>query len=283
MTNFIQRYDTPAAKDELFGFLIAGHETTSTTVTWGLKVPHRPPTSAAKAATHIAFPPSQSLPRPAPKPSVAEIVKSQIPYLDATLEEILRCGQTAAGAMRVAKCDTDVLGYHIPKGTDVFCMANGAWLQEWLRSPWTRPCAAEAVATPKDRTGVWDVTDMKPVHARALAHAGRQRRSGVRLAGGAQYPPSDSGRAGCFGKCSSFSGHASCSNLFCCPCIIYADAICLVGQAGSLPKSSCASSSCFSCGTSTCSPRQAELNNYRAVDKVMHQPQQCFVRLAPAK
>jgi hypothetical protein len=30
-------------------------------------------------------------------------------------------------------------------------------------------------------------------------------------------------------------------------------------------------------------PTPAELSSYRAVDKVTHQPQQCFVRLAPAK
>lgn len=71
-------------------------------------------------------------------PTVQEIVHSETPYLDATIEEFHRLGGTAPAIMRVAlqvsdqgqyvqdrdadQCykDTQILGHHIPKGTDVF-------------------------------------------------------------------------------------------------------------------------------------------------------------------
>jgi cytochrome P450 len=136
------------------------------------------------------------------KPSAAEIVKSQIPYLDATLEEILRCGQTAAGAMRVAKCDTDILGYHIPKGTDVFCMANGPGFKsapfavdETLRSGSSRDA--------KDRTGVWDVTDMSLFMPERWLTQGDNGEVVFDSRAGPNIP-FGLGPRGCFGKCSSF-------------------------------------------------------------------------------
>ena len=53
-------------------------------------------------------------------PSVEEVVKADIPILDATIEEINRLSGTSSANMRKALCDTQVLGYHIPKGTNVF-------------------------------------------------------------------------------------------------------------------------------------------------------------------
>ena len=40
------------------------------------------------------------------------------------IEEILRCS-SISGVVRIAKEDTDVLGYHIPAGTDVYMMNGG--------------------------------------------------------------------------------------------------------------------------------------------------------------
>lgn len=51
-------------------------------------------------------------------PTIQEIVKSNIPYLDATLEEIHRCAGTASSNVRRAIVDTEIWGHHIPKGTD---------------------------------------------------------------------------------------------------------------------------------------------------------------------
>lgn len=50
---------------------------------------------------------------------------AEIPYLDATISEMLRCGRTTTGAVRVAKVDCDVLGYRIPKGSSIMCSTCG--------------------------------------------------------------------------------------------------------------------------------------------------------------
>jgi len=59
------------------------------------------------------------------RPSAQEITNIRIPYLDAVIEEILRKSLTVPSVSRRAMVDTKILGYHIPKGTDVFFMGNG--------------------------------------------------------------------------------------------------------------------------------------------------------------
>ena len=55
---------------------------------------------------------------------MSEILSTQIPYLDGTLEEILRFANTVPLLPRSATCDTTILGYHIPKGTHIMCNAQ---------------------------------------------------------------------------------------------------------------------------------------------------------------
>src|SRR6266487_4775391 len=106
------------------GIVSAGHDTTSTTLTWGLKFLADNPKvqerlcSEIRAAHTYAFSENR-------RPSAQEIVEIKIPYLDAAIEEIIRTSLTASGVSRQAMVDTEVLGYHIPKGTDVFFMGNG--------------------------------------------------------------------------------------------------------------------------------------------------------------
>lgn len=50
-------------------------------------------------------------------PTVEEITGTDIPYLDAVIEEILRHSGTSAAIDRQAMTDTQVLGHHVPKGT----------------------------------------------------------------------------------------------------------------------------------------------------------------------
>ena len=75
------------------------------------------------------------------------------------MEEILRCS-TKAGAVRVAKEDTDVLGYHIPAGTEVFMLNNGPGfmspgfeIDESRRTP-------SSQANKDNSGGEWDPADM---------------------------------------------------------------------------------------------------------------------------
>jgi cytochrome P450 len=57
-------------------------------------------------------------------PTVQEIAKTNEPYLFAVIEEVLRCGNTASANIRTATVDTQIWGYHIPKGTDVFMVRD---------------------------------------------------------------------------------------------------------------------------------------------------------------
>ncbi|KAI6757042.1 hypothetical protein HG530_011640 [Fusarium avenaceum] len=51
--------------------------------------------------------------------SVGQIMEADIPYLDAVCEETFRLSGTSKGAIRQATVDTTILGYRIPKGSEV--------------------------------------------------------------------------------------------------------------------------------------------------------------------
>lgn len=134
----------PAIAVEVFGFIIAGHDTSSTTLCWGLKhlSLHQRVQQRARKELQEAFPEAKAEGR---LPSVTEILKGSTPYVDATLEEILRVGNTAPIVDRDAAQDTTLLGHHVPKGTHVFFMNNGPSMlepgfdiDESLRSPHAR-------------------------------------------------------------------------------------------------------------------------------------------------
>ncbi|KAF2156517.1 cytochrome P450 [Myriangium duriaei CBS 260.36] len=117
-------FDSPAAKDELLGFLVAGHETTATTIQWAMKLlaDHPEAQSRLRAALYNAYPGDYAS---GTIPDRSAISATAVPYLDAVIEEVLRCGQTFAGQTRQARRDTIVLGHTVPAGTDVFLLSNG--------------------------------------------------------------------------------------------------------------------------------------------------------------
>jgi len=102
------------------------------------------------------------------QPSAKEIAGAQIAYLDAVMEEISRKACATPGNSRRALVDTVVLGHHIPKGTDIFIPNLGGDSQEppigtipeHLRSE-----SSQAAAKAETAVGVWDpkdVRDFKP-------------------------------------------------------------------------------------------------------------------------
>ncbi|EXJ60823.1 hypothetical protein A1O7_04976 [Cladophialophora yegresii CBS 114405] len=117
-------YNSRAIYDELFGFIIGGHDTTSTTLTWTVK--HiafaQEAQSTLRSRLRAAYTAATAERR---NPTVDEIIKIPIPYLDAFIEEMNRTAQLFSAAVRSATVDTTVLGYNIPKGTEVFLMQNG--------------------------------------------------------------------------------------------------------------------------------------------------------------
>ncbi|OHF02267.1 cytochrome P450 [Colletotrichum orchidophilum] len=127
--NRLPDFLSPTMRDELFGILTGGHDTTSTTMLWGLKLlaDHPSIQSKLRASMETEY---RDASKEARTPSVEEIMRIKVPYLDATMEEILRCAGTAPLVEREASCDTVLLGYPIPKGTKIFFLAKGASIQK---------------------------------------------------------------------------------------------------------------------------------------------------------
>jgi hypothetical protein len=57
-------------------------------------------------------------------PTLDAIHKTKIPYLDAFLEEMTRLSHTSMSNGRITTQDVEVLGYHIPKGIEVWLMVS---------------------------------------------------------------------------------------------------------------------------------------------------------------
>jgi cytochrome P450 len=111
-------------QSQLLTYLIAGHDTTSSALRWGIK--HLTDSQGAqmklRAALKSAYPAAVYQGR---LPTLPEILKTRVPYLDAVVEEALRCAKVLPMTMREALVDTQVLGKPIPKGTTVVLMGNG--------------------------------------------------------------------------------------------------------------------------------------------------------------
>ncbi|PLB35829.1 cytochrome P450 [Aspergillus candidus] len=112
-----------AVMEEVFGFIVAGHDTMSTTLCWGVKLlaDHADSQSQLRRDLFAAFGSAVAEKR---APTVEEIMQTSVPLLDATMEEILRCGGTVPIGDREAIRDTTLLGHRIPKGTLVFFLHN---------------------------------------------------------------------------------------------------------------------------------------------------------------
>lgn len=139
--------------DELFGILFAGHETTSTALCWGVKFLADNPGAQSELREALVYAHSTAK-REGRSPTVDEITAAQIPFLDATMEEMLRCAGTVPYVDREATRDTQLLGHFIPKGTVVACLSTGASM---LRPAFN---IDEAKQSQDGRLKSWDSSDM---------------------------------------------------------------------------------------------------------------------------
>ncbi|EXJ69984.1 uncharacterized protein A1O5_07057 [Cladophialophora psammophila CBS 110553] len=154
-------YHSRAIYDELFGFLIGGHDTTSTTLTWTVKylTGAQSVQTILRSRLRSAYAAATAEQR---NPTMEEIIKIPIPYLDATIEEMNRTAQLFNGSIRTTTVDTTLLGYNIPKGTDVFFMQNGpGYLSPPL--PVDDSTRSASSLNAKNQAGQWtpDEEDMK--------------------------------------------------------------------------------------------------------------------------
>ncbi|KAK8123013.1 hypothetical protein PG984_011683 [Apiospora sp. TS-2023a] len=188
-------YYKRAIADEFFGFMMAGHDTSATAVAWGVKylTDNQDKQDRLRVALRTGY---AAAAREGRAPTYEELVKTQIPYLDAAVEEILRHANTIAFVVREAQQDTTVLGRHIPKGTNVFMMANGPgylkpniWVGDADRSIGARRGEGKSLS------GTWDDRDVSAFRPeRWLREDGSfDPQAGPQLAFGL-------GPRGCFGR-----------------------------------------------------------------------------------
>ncbi|KAJ5958838.1 cytochrome P450 [Penicillium vulpinum] len=115
-------YENTTMMEEIAAQFIAGLHTTSTTLAWSFIYMTRYPEIQTKLreALFSTYADAHAEKRP---PSLAELNKTRVPYLEGVLEEALRLHATSVA--RQAVRDTEVFGHHIPKGTNIVMIANG--------------------------------------------------------------------------------------------------------------------------------------------------------------
>lgn len=96
-------------------------------------------------------------------PTLDEISAASVPYLDAVVEESLRIASVATLICRTATCDTQILGHHIPKGTDIVLSLTGPSLTQ-AAVPVPESQRTEACREAKDRVPAWgdDIREYRP-------------------------------------------------------------------------------------------------------------------------
>ncbi|KAF4956535.1 hypothetical protein FSARC_11537 [Fusarium sarcochroum] len=117
-------YHSQIIKSELVGYLVAGHDSTSSALKWGMKYLIDDQRVQTRLCQEIQKAHSEAA-QQRRAPTVDEIIKTQVPYLDAVIEETLRYALVAPVTLRQAMTDTEILGVHVPKGTTIGLMGNG--------------------------------------------------------------------------------------------------------------------------------------------------------------
>lgn len=113
-TNFFHQSPFSRVTTDTSSFGIQGHETTASLLAWTSKILTNAPVEQTKlrSALHSHF----SSPG---TPSAKDILAVDIPYLDASIEELIRLANIVPDLVRQTTCDTDLLGHFIPKGATV--------------------------------------------------------------------------------------------------------------------------------------------------------------------
>ncbi|KAL8727067.1 MAG: hypothetical protein Q9166_006310 [cf. Caloplaca sp. 2 TL-2023] len=104
--------------NQLMTFLLAGHETTASALSWTICMLCTHPNIQTRLRDEV-----RSADLPDPRTNTTNISASQIdrlPYLNAVCNEVLRVYPPIPITVRVAACDTSIIGQHIPKGTAVY-------------------------------------------------------------------------------------------------------------------------------------------------------------------
>lgn len=148
-------YGQRAIADEFFGFMLAGYDMSGTTMDWGVRLlaDHPSAQDRLRAELQAAMPHAAAEGR---TPTYQELNNANVPYLEATVEEVLRHANTVAFLVREAMQDTTIMGHHIPKGTDVLLMTNGpGYLQPNMAAEDTLRNRKARVRSANGLTSLW--------------------------------------------------------------------------------------------------------------------------------
>lgn len=103
--------------------MVAGVDPTAVNIAWGLKylAKYNDVQTRLRKDLREAFPGAF---QEGKSPSANEIGTARIPYMDAFIDEVFRHSASQPINIRGAIHDTEILGYRIPKGTDVFLVVG---------------------------------------------------------------------------------------------------------------------------------------------------------------
>ncbi|RGP73143.1 trichothecene efflux pump [Fusarium longipes] len=157
-------YFSTMMQGELFGLILGGFDTTSTTTLWGLKFLTDNPLvqKRLRKALQSSLTTAKAEGR---SPTFQELAVARIPYLEAVVEEILRCAGATPALQRLTTVDTQILGHHIPKGTDVLFLTHGpsVWSPGFDIDENSRSQSCQIAREKKDqRWGSHDIAKFKP-------------------------------------------------------------------------------------------------------------------------
>lgn len=145
---------------QAFGFNVAGADTTSTSLCWIVKILADHPDEQTRLREDLqdGLAEAKSQRR---NPTAQEITQTRISYLDAWLDESLRTSGSVPMIDRESVVDTELLGHHIPKGTDVLCLQLGPGLMSpaFQIEEARRSTTSQAVKK-EGREKTWDNNDI---------------------------------------------------------------------------------------------------------------------------
>jgi len=154
-------------QDEILTFIFAGHDTTSGVLQWAVKfLSGAPDVQRVLRAELLKLndsPESRAL-------TYMDVMSDNTPFLEAVVYEVLRYGQIAGGASRLTIAPMNILGYDIPKGTQlIFSYSTGSRLTTKQNEAAIRaldPLRPESsLKVGLGGAGLWDeedITEFKP-------------------------------------------------------------------------------------------------------------------------
>ncbi len=118
--------DDPRILEPIYGYLIAGHDTSSGSLLWSLRrfLEHPDNQTRIRDSLRQTYADAWLERR---LPTAAELVRHNA-YLDAFIEEVLRIDTPVVNIMVMTRMDTVVLGYPVPADTRVFLNLTGSSL-----------------------------------------------------------------------------------------------------------------------------------------------------------